>query len=82
MKSKNYLLKLSLAIAFMFVFKTNANNVQITGTSVSGQNITFNISWDNSWNANVAPANWDAVWVFVKYQDCNTRLWAHAGLSA
>ena len=82
MKSKIYLLKMSLAIAFMFVFKTNANNVQITGTSVSGQNITFNISWDNSWNANVAPANWDAVWVFVKYQDCNTRLWAHAGLSA
>lgn len=65
----------------LFVCHAKANNVQITGTSVSGSNITFNISWDNSWNANVAPANWDAVWVFVKYQDCNTRLWAHAGLS-
>jgi hypothetical protein len=58
-----------------------ANNVNISGTSVSGSNVTFNISWDNSWNANVAPNNWDAVWVFVKYQDCATRLWNHAGLS-
>jgi formylglycine-generating enzyme required for sulfatase activity len=58
-----------------------ANNVTITGTSVAGSNITFNISWDNSWNTNIAPANWDGVWVFVKYQDCATRLWAHAGLS-
>jgi formylglycine-generating enzyme required for sulfatase activity len=83
MKSKNYfsrgVITALLVVAFSFV--SRANNVQITGTSVSGSNITFNISWDNSWNANVAPANWDAVWVFIKYQDCNTRLWAHAGLS-
>ena len=60
---------------------SKANNVQITGTSVSGSNITFNISWDNSWNTNLAPNNWDAVWVFIKYQDCATRLWNHANLS-
>ncbi len=60
---------------------SNANNLVITGTSVTGSDITFNISWDNSWNTNIAPANWDAVWVFVKYQDCSTRLWNHAGLS-
>ena len=58
-----------------------ANNLTITGTSVSGSDITFNISWDNSWNASLAPSNWDGVWVFVKYQDCATRLWYHAGLS-
>ncbi|UPT71533.1 MAG: SUMF1/EgtB/PvdO family nonheme iron enzyme [Flavobacterium sp. JAD_PAG50586_2] len=81
MKSKNYFLKIASAILLLFAVNSNANNVEITGTSVSGSNITFNISWENSWNANVAPANWDAVWVFVKYQDCNTRLWAHAGLS-
>ncbi|MEC4004734.1 SUMF1/EgtB/PvdO family nonheme iron enzyme [Flavobacterium sp. SUN052] len=82
MKSKNYFSKFAIAILFLvFGFTANANNVQITGTSVSGSNITFNISWDNSWNASVAPNNWDAVWVFIKYQDCNTRLWAHAGLS-
>lgn len=81
MKTKIYLSKIAFAIIFLFAVKANANNVQITGTSVSGSNVTFNISWDNSWYANVAPANWDAVWVFIKYQDCNTRLWAHANLS-
>ena len=81
MKTKNYFLKIASALFLLFAVNSNANNVTITGTSVSGSNITFNISWDNSWNANVAPANWDAVWVFIKYQDCNTRLWAHAGLS-
>ena len=81
MKTKNYFLKIASALLLLFAFNANANNVEITGTSVSGSNITFNISWENSWYANVAPANWDAVWVFIKYQDCNTRLWAHAGLS-
>jgi formylglycine-generating enzyme required for sulfatase activity len=81
MKSKNYFSKIVTALFLLFAINTQANNVQITGTSVSGNDITFTISWDNSWNANVAPANWDAVWVFVKYQDCNTRDWAHTNLS-
>ena len=81
MNSKNYFSKIASALFFLFAFTSNANNLQITGTSVSGSNVTFTVNWDNSWNANVAPANWDAVWVFIKYQDCNTRLWAHAGLS-
>lgn len=72
---------LSILMSLLFGLTTNANNLQITGTSVSGNDITFTIAWDNSWYANVAPANWDAVWVFIKYQDCNTRLWAHASLS-
>jgi|GEM_PF-5787605 len=65
---------LSVLLALLLNVTTKANNLQITGTSVSGSNITFSIAWDNSWNADVAPANWDAVWVFIKYQDCNTRL--------
>lgn len=81
MKSKNYFTKIASALFLLFAINASANNVQITGTSVSGNNITFSIAWDNSWNANVAPANWDAVWVFVKFQDCNTRLWAHTSLS-
>ncbi len=81
MKSKKLFSKIAVAITFLFALNANANNVQITGTTVVGSNVTFNISWDNSWNASVAPNNWDAVWVFIKFQDCNTRLWAHAGLS-
>jgi len=83
MKTNGLLKKIAVAASLMFGLNSvsNANNVAITGTSVAGSNITFNISWDNSWNTNLAPNNWDAVWVFVKYQDCATRLWAHAGLS-
>lgn len=82
MKTKQLLTKVFVTImGIMGIATVKANNVQITGTSVSGSNITFNISWENSWNASAAPANWDAVWVFIKYQDCNTKLWAHADLS-
>lgn len=63
------------------VLGLNANNVNLTNPSVAGQNITFKISWDNSWNTSYAPNNHDAVWVFVKYQDCNTQLWSHASIS-
>ncbi|MES2761786.1 MAG: SUMF1/EgtB/PvdO family nonheme iron enzyme [Bacteroidota bacterium] len=83
MKTKRSLNKVAIIFTLLLscLFTAHANNVNITGTSVAGSNITFNISWDNSWNANVAPNNMDAVWVFVKYQDCATRLWTHAGLS-
>lgn len=83
MKTKNLIKKIVVVLALMFGYFSNtiANNVSITGTSVAGSNISFNISWNNSWNTNLAPNNWDAVWVFVKYQDCATLLWAHAGLS-
>lgn len=83
MKTKQPIIKFFAVFTLLlsFVFTAHANNVNITGTSVAGSNITFNISWDNSWNTNLAPNNWDAVWVFVKYQDCATRLWTHASLS-
>lgn len=65
-------------LLFAFGFTSNANNLQISGTAVTGSDISFNVKWDNSWNANLAPSNWDAVWIFVKYQDCATRQWYHA----
>lgn len=79
MNAKKLFSKWAFALLlFGFGISSNANNLQITGTSVSGSNITFDIAWDNSWNASLAPSNWDAVWVFVKYQDCATRQWYHA----
>lgn len=65
----------------VFGFNSYANNVQVTGTTVTGTDVSFNISWENSWYASVAPANWDAVWVFVKYQDCATHQWYHADIN-
>jgi len=82
MKS-NYLLKKvsMLLIVFATSIVVKANNVIVANTAVSGNEITFDISWENSWNSNIAPANHDAVWVFVKYQDCATNIWYHADLS-
>lgn len=58
-----------------------ANNLSITDvTVVSTTQVQFNISWDNSWYA--AALNWDAVWVFVKAQDCTgNTTWDHVDLS-
>ncbi|MBS7785729.1 SUMF1/EgtB/PvdO family nonheme iron enzyme [Flavobacterium sp. CYK-55] len=82
MKTKKLFFQWILGLTVLIGTAAKANNVQIAGTSVSGSNITFNISWENSWYASAAPANWDAVWVFVKYQDCNTKLWNHVNLNA
>lgn len=82
MNAKKIFSKWALALlVFGFGMNSNANNLQITGTAVTGSNISFNVSWDNSWNASLAPSNWDAVWIFVKYQDCATRQWYHAAIA-
>ena len=83
MKSLNYFKKVAIAAIGLFAVNTQANNLKITGTSVdtSAGTVTFNLQWDNSWKTNIAPANYDAVWVFLKYQDCADKLWKHANLS-
>lgn len=83
MKTKNIFKKIAFLAIGLFAFNVQANNVQIMDTSVDtvGGTITFNIKWDNSWRTDIAPANHDAVWVFIKYQDCADRLWKHANLS-
>lgn len=62
---------------------TQANNVQITNVAVSGDTISFNISWENSWRiTNQPPFNWDAVWIIVKRKDCaSSSGWTHVLLS-
>jgi len=70
-----------------------ANNLAVSSATLVSQStwtydVSFNISWNNSWYANGAPslsANWDAAWVFVKF---STRTaggsawgpWGHATL--
>lgn len=61
------------AFASLLGLSAKANNVQITGAATieasgvnSNQvNVTFKISWDNSWRDEI---NWDAVYVFMKYR--------------
>lgn len=68
-----------LLIILFFTITGKSNNVVISGVATSGQSVTFNISWSNSWNASTAPSNYDAVWVFIKYQDCTSpTIWRHA----
>jgi len=77
-------------ILFLFVFfqligKMYSNNL-VMGTptySGSGRTISFTIKWDNSWKVTAAPANWDAIWVFVKRQHCDANSqtpWLHETL--
>lgn len=61
-----------------------ANNLQFGAiTRLDDTHLQFTIQWDNSWKVTGGPGNWDAVWVFLKYQDCATNYlpWQHVGLS-
>lgn len=75
------------------VTKGNCNNLSITSVvydaSVTPGRVIFSISWENSWNTVgvSAPYNYDAVWVFVKYQGAcaasppASSPWTHATLN-
>jgi len=58
-----------------------ANGLVISVTSVTTSTVTFDISWENSWNINNLSR--DAAWVFVKFQDCGSanKSWDHLNLS-
>ena len=68
-----------------FYFPVKSNNLVISGVSRTGTDrdvITATISWDNSWNVVGIPQNHDAVWLFVKFRECETGgEWSHALLS-
>jgi len=73
-----------LAVVFLVGLGSSsikANNLNIGTPTVVGSNLQFTISWDNSWNTNITPANWDGVWVFIKRQGCLDNFWTHALVS-
>jgi formylglycine-generating enzyme required for sulfatase activity len=79
MKRLSFLLIISLIAGNL-----SANNLQFGAiTRPDATHLQFTIQWDNSWRVTGGPANSDAVWVFVKYQDCTTNYlpWQHVGLS-
>ena len=58
-----------------------SNDIQVTNVTLTSRNtsagtnnvanftqVQFSLSWKNSWRVSVGPANWDAAWVFVKFQ--------------
>lgn len=70
-----------ICLTVLFSITVKANNLSITNISVpDADHIQFDISWDNSWY--ISGVNWDAVWIFVKAQDCDgTTTWDHVDLS-
>jgi formylglycine-generating enzyme required for sulfatase activity len=77
---------LSLVWLMMFGVSSFANNITVSNVSLEGQDFTghfcyveFDLSWENSWRTSSIPFNWDAAWVFVKYQVADGP-WYHAAL--
>lgn len=71
---------------FAFTSIGHANNLQISNVQHSGSNLSFTVSWDNSWNTTnninpLYPNNWDGVWLFAKYQNQIDNLWKHVKVS-
>jgi len=76
--------RLGFVASFLLIFifgAAKANNIAIESVNLTGRNTTagpnnaanflmtaFNLSWENSWRASTGSSNWDAAWVFVKFQ--------------
>jgi len=60
----------------------HANNVQITNVSFkpNTNTIKFDISWENSWRSSILN-NWDAAYVFIKYNDPASGTWLSANFT-
>jgi formylglycine-generating enzyme required for sulfatase activity len=82
------LLQLPLIWLLIIGGMVHGNGLTITNLSRDSlaQTVTFDLEWDNSWrlDATGAPNNWDAAWVFVKFQPCaggSQAPWSHGQLS-
>ena len=75
----------SFILAIFLTVIISANNVVVSNVNRVGPSrdqIDFQLSWDNSWYVSGIPRNHDAVWIFVKFRECNTGgQWHHALLS-
>jgi len=63
-----------------------AANVRVANVAMTGGNLQFDITWDDSWRASWKEAdtdwtNWDAAWIFVKFRKQGDPGWSHASLS-
>lgn len=81
------------SILLLAAYVANANNIVVSNVGLTGQVngshtlVTFNLSWDNSFRLATGPNNWDAAWVFVKFQITGgpgcvaSTVWNHATLN-
>ena len=88
-----------LFLAVFISFSSYSNNIQVANVTLSGQSVAgplathytlvqFDLTWDNSFRIGAGAQNWDAAWVFVKFQitggaGCTaSAAWNHATLSS
>ncbi len=83
--SKKNKFNLLYAIFLLTSLNVFSNNLIIANAAITNTNATedysqiqFDISWENSWRDS---ENWDAAWVFIKYQISGSNIWNHATLS-
>ena len=77
------MLFISMFFCFLGTKTMYSNNLNIGAITKDLDSLKFTIAWDNSWRVSTGPSNYDAVWLFVKWQDCNNnREWYHAQLEA
>lgn len=83
----NRIPKATLWACFLLLFSmANANAIEINNvqrlSSPNQDRISFELSWQNSWNVIGTPGNHDAAWIFIKYRECGgLNNWEHALLS-
>ncbi len=74
-----------LLIVSLFATCAFANNLQMGPSLCSRITNIYNLPFNGiiAGKLQEGPGNWDAVWVFVKYQNCatNNLPWQHVGLS-
>lgn len=82
-----------LLLATVVSFNIYANNIVVSNVALTGQVpgshtfVRFDLSWDNSFRLSTGPNNWDAAWVFVKFQvtggtGCTaSTVWNHATIN-
>jgi len=88
-------------LALSISFSARANDIAVSIATLTGQDVSagvdhvnnftflrFDLNWSNSWRTSTGPSNWDAAWVFVKYQinggiGCTPAItWHHATMSS
>lgn len=78
-----------IVLLFLMYGSVNANNIKVDNQPMLLQqdkvnntvNISFDLSWENSWRVSTAPGNWDAAWIFAKYKMGSSNVWKHCKLS-
>lgn len=81
------LIALTTLLSSNLINQIEGNNIKVANVTLQNQNVagqftmvSFDLSWENSWRSPVAPINWDAAWVFVKYRQPG-QPWEHATLN-